>query len=66
MIFKLQAVKETARSATAKIAAIRQLSEYTVSYVRTQQPKISSRELIAVIFEQPYCRISELVAKGIA
>ena len=66
LIFMLQAVEETARSTTAKIAAIRQLSEYTVSYVRIQQPKILGRELIDVIFEQPYCRILDLVAKGIA
>jgi len=33
--------------------------------VREQEPKIYSRELIDVIFEQPYCRISNLVAAGI-
>ena len=27
---------------------------------------VYSRELIDVIFEQPYCRISDLVQKGIA
>ena len=31
LIFMLQAVEETARSTTAEIAVIRQLSEYTVS-----------------------------------
>jgi DNA-binding IclR family transcriptional regulator len=29
-------------------------------------PKIYSRELVDVIFEQPYCRISDLVHKGVA
>jgi Fic family protein len=29
-------------------------------------PKIYSRELVDVIFEQPYCRISDVVNKGIA
>ena len=29
-------------------------------------PKIYTRELVDVIFEQPYCRIGNLVDKGIA
>ena len=34
--------------------------------MREQLPKIYSRELINVIFEQPYCHIINLVAAGIA
>jgi hypothetical protein len=34
--------------------------------VRHALPKIYSRELIDVIFEQPYCRIANLVEAGIA
>jgi hypothetical protein len=34
--------------------------------VRERLPKIHTRELVDVIFEQPYCRISNLVDKGIA
>jgi hypothetical protein len=34
--------------------------------VRTRLPKIYTRELVDVIFEQPYCRIGNLVDKGIA
>jgi hypothetical protein len=34
--------------------------------VRAQLPKIYSRELVDVIFEQPYCRIGNVVDKGIA
>ena len=64
--FMLQAVTETSRWTTAKIAAIRKLAEHTTEHVRTRLPKIYTRELVDVIFEQPYCRIGNLVDKGIA
>jgi Fic family protein len=66
LIFMLQAVAETSQWTTAKIAAIRALAEHTTDYVRTRLPKIYSRELVDVIFEQPYSRIGNLVDKGIA
>lgn len=66
ILFMLQAVEETARWFTAKIAAIRSLAEHTANYIREKQAKIYSRELVDVIFEQPYCRIANLVDKKIA
>ncbi|MBA3996446.1 MAG: addiction module protein [Candidatus Accumulibacter sp.] len=66
ILFMLQAVEETARWTTAKIGAIRSLAEHTASHIRERQPKIYSRELVDVIFEQPYCRIANLVEKNIA
>jgi Fic family protein len=35
-------------------------------FVQVELPKIYSHELIQVIFEQPYCRIGNLVDAGIA
>jgi Fic family protein len=64
--FMLRAVAETSRWTTAKIAAIRQLAEHTAEHLRARLPKIYTRELVDVIFEQPYCRIGNLVDKGIA
>lgn len=66
LLFMLHAVEETAQWTTKKIAAIRALAEHTTSHVRERLPKIYSRELIDVIFEQPYCRIANLVEKNIA
>ena len=66
LLYMLSAVEETARWTTAKIAAIRSLSEHTTEFVRAQLPKTYSRELVDVIFEQPYCRISNVVDKHIA
>ena len=66
LLFMLRAVEETANWTTAKIMAIRELSDSTAAYVRERLPKVYSRELVDVIFEQPYCRIANLVDKRIA
>lgn len=66
LLFMLKAVEETSRWTTAKIAAIRALAEHTTEFVRSRAPKIYSRELVDVIFEQPYCRIANLVDKNVA
>ncbi|SCZ14369.1 protein adenylyltransferase Fic [Pseudomonas sp. NFACC37-1] len=66
LLYMLSAVEETARWTCAKIAAIRSLSEHTTQFVRERLPKIYSRELVDVIFEQPYCRIHNVVEKQIA
>lgn len=65
-LFMLDAVADTAAWTTAKIAAIRTLAEHTGDFVRVRLPKIYSRDLIDVIFEQPYCRIGDLIDKDIA
>jgi Fic family protein len=66
IIYMLHAVEQTSRWTTAKIAAVRELIEHTSSYIQQQLPKIYSYELVQVIFEQPYCRISNLTEKQIA
>ncbi len=66
ILFMLKAVEETSRWTTEKIGAIKNLAEHTTAHVRKNLPKIYSRELVDVIFEQPYCRISDLVNKGVA
>jgi Fic family protein len=49
-----------------KIDAVRQLIEHTSRHVRANHPKLYSRELIELIFAQPYCRIATVVDRGIA
>ena len=66
ILYMLKAVEETSRWTTGKIGGIRGLAEHTTAHVRQALPKIYSRELVDVIFEQPYCRISDLVTKGVA
>jgi Fic family protein len=62
----LEAVENTAHWTTHKIISIRALSNHTADFVREQLPKIYSRELVDTIFEQPYCRINDLVEANIA
>lgn len=64
--YMLDALADTARWTGAKIDAIRRLHEQACEWVRTQRPKVYSRELVDVLFNQPYCRIHNVVEAGIA
>lgn len=66
LIFMLRGVEETATWTCEKIAAIKSLMEQIARHIREQLPKIYSYELVQVIFEQPYCRINNLVERKIA
>ena len=66
LLYMLRAVEDTATWTTAKIDAVRKLAGETSAYVRAKLPKIYTRELVGVIFEQPYCRITNLVQAKIA
>ena len=48
------------------IVRIQRLILHTETYARTRDPKLPIRELSDVIFAQPYCRIANLVERGIA
>lgn len=65
ILFMLRGVAETAAWTCAKIAAIRRLATDTAEFTRRRLPKIYSRELVDVLFEQPYCRIANVVDAGI-
>ncbi|MDE3210426.1 MAG: Fic family protein [Pseudomonadota bacterium] len=64
--FMLAAVTDTAQWTTAKIQAIQQLHAQATTFVRTHAPKIYTRELVDMLFVQPYCRIQNLVESDIA
>nr|WP_305790841.1 Fic family protein [Polaromonas sp. AER18D-145] len=66
IIYILKGIEETAVWTTAKIAAMRALTEHTTAYVKHRLPKIYSHELVSLIFELPYCRITNLTEAGIA
>ena len=66
LLYMLTAVEETSQWTTEKIRAIKVLMDKTVAHVGTSRPKIYSRELIEVIFTQPYCRIGDVVNAGLA
>ena len=62
ILYMLKGVQVTARWTTVKIDAIRELMAHTADYLRARAPKIYTRELVELIFEQPYCRIQNIVA----
>ena len=67
ILFMLEAVEKTATETTEKIEAIYELLEQTVQEAKTNLPdRVYSKELIELLFEQPYCKIKFLVDKGIA
>lgn len=65
ILYMLEAVAETAEWTTAKIRSIKALMEHTSDHARAARAAIYSRELIEITFEQPYCRIANLVEAGI-
>lgn len=66
ILFMLNGIERMSGWTCAKIAAIRSLVEMTSTHIKQELPKLYSHELIQVIFEQPYCRISNLVDRDIA
>jgi Fic family protein len=66
LLFMLTAVEETARWTTGRIQAIRALLDATLQRCREQLPqRVYSKELVELIFVQPYVRIQSLVDAGL-
>ena len=61
IVFILQAVEITAQQTIDQITRIQRLFDQTVEQVRSQSPKVYSKELIEVLFEYPYSKIEYLV-----
>jgi Fic family protein len=67
LLFMLTAVEETAWWTIGRILAIRDLLEMTLERSRKELPaRVYSKELIELIFVQPYCKIAFVVEAGIA
>lgn len=66
IVYMLQAVSETARWTLAKIKAIHRLMEDTQTLIDTHTKLGKQKDLIALLFKLPYCRIADVVEAGIA
>ena len=67
VLFMLEGVEETAAYTLQKINAINALMEETILLAKEKLPnRVYSKELIELLFEQPYCKVKFLVDKGIA
>lgn len=66
ILFMLDCIELTAKDTLHRILKIKTLFDKTAEKVKTELPKIYTRELIEVIFHQPYCKINHLVENNIA
>jgi Fic family protein len=67
ILFMLEAIKETAVHTREKIISIRELLEETLAFARKRLPqRVYSKELIELLFHQPYTKVQFLVKAGIA
>ena len=64
--YMLQAVLDTAKWTSQKILTIRDQMRLAADYIKREAQAIYTRELVDLIFLQPYCRITNLVDSGIA
>ncbi|NKC52208.1 cell filamentation protein Fic [Ochrobactrum cytisi] len=62
----LAVVQESTIWSTDRIRAIRYLLDQITARIRGELPKIYSRRFAEVFFVNPYYRVSDLVAAGIA
>ncbi len=66
VLFMLDAVEQTSRDTKRRIEAIRDAQAEAVELARTQMRRGYSRELVELVFSQPYIRIGMLVESKVA
>jgi Fic family protein len=62
VLFILDGVDKTSKQALEKVRSIKELLESTLEGVKKNCPKIYSKELVELIFENPYSKIDFLVS----
>ncbi|MDR0455091.1 MAG: Fic family protein [Treponema sp.] len=63
ILYILNGIEETSKQTLKKIQTIKNLLESTLEKVRVKCPRIYSKELVELIFENPYSKIDFLVNK---
>jgi Fic family protein len=66
ILFMLAAVELTAMYTADKLRHIKDAMDRTAEEIRRGAPKAYSKDLVEILYEQPYTRISNLVARDIA
>ena len=61
ILYILKAIEVTSNSTIKKISSINNLLEDTIKKVQEESPKIYRKELIELLFEQPYSKIEYVV-----
>lgn len=63
LLYVLEGVRETSVWTHRKIQAMQQLRALTADFLREKQSGLYAYELVQLIFERPYCRISDVSEK---
>lgn len=66
ILYMLQAVEDTAGITRRRILDIRELMSTTMDTVRDSLPNLYSKELVELLFKQPYTKVEHVVTAGIA
>ena len=66
VLFMLDAIEQTSRDTKRRIEAIRDAQAEAVALARTQMRRGYSRELVELVFSQPYIRIGMLLESKVA
>ena len=66
VLYMLDAIESTAIDTSVKIKKIKKLLDATVLEVKEKLPKIYTKELVELLFNEPYCRIGNIVSSGLA
>ncbi len=65
--YVLDGIETTAMYTEEKIIHIRKLLDYTIEKAKAELPKrVYSKELIELLFAQPYCKVKHLVDANIS
>lgn len=63
IVYMLKAIETTSLNTIEKIKSIMTLLNETIDYVKEKAPKTYKKELIELLFEQPYSKIDYVVTK---
>ncbi len=63
IMFMLKAVENTSKHTIMKITSIKNLLDNTIIKVQKESPKIYRKELVELLFEQPYSKIDFVVSR---
>ena len=66
IMFMLEAVEATAIDAVKKVNAIRDSLEETIEEVREKLPRVYTKELVELLFHQPYSKVAFIVDANLA
>ena len=66
ILYMLEAIEVTAEDTISRIDEIFNLMAECAEYVQKEAPSVYSKDLIELIFREPYCKIGWLIDAGIA